>query len=246
MKKVIRQLHHSGSIVDKERYYLKLRFKEGRLHSDEIVPLLPNLPKGAPHFKEWKSRKHALNILLNYMNEKQKNLNVLDMGCGNGWMTNKIAMQGYQVTGLDVNLEELNQARRLFQSDNINFIYADIFQEPSIGKFDLIILASSVQYFPSLTDTINTLFKYLSPGGEIIIMESHLYPKFTINDAKKRSKDYFDQMEASEMEKYYFHHSVEALDCYNFNYIYKNSQSIFNKIFTPYQSIFPIITIKGN
>ncbi len=246
MRKVIRRFPKLDSLLYKEQVYLKLRNKEGRLLKDEIVRELPFISKNSEHFKEWKSRQHALKMLFKYLDEKKDNLTILDLGCGNGWMSAKIADRGFEVTGVDINSKELEQANRVFSSARLNFEYADILRNPPLESFDVIILASSIQYFPSITELIETLLTYLNPGGEILIMETHFYSKDEITKAKKRSLQYFNQMEAKEMASFYFHHTLASLESFNYKIIHQNTPSFFNKLLNPYKSIFPIITISGS
>ncbi len=228
-----------------EKSYLSLRTKEGRIHSDQIVQQLPFVERSHIHYKEWRTRQHAFKILKKYLKSKNKTLRILDLGCGNGWMSRRLMDLGNEVIGLDINTDELKQATRLFQNANLQFLNQDIFERPQIGKFNCILLASSIQYFSNFKELIELLKTYLTPDGEIIIMESHFYTQMDIDEAKSRSLKYFKENNAEEMNEFYFHHTLDSLNEFKLSYIYKNPQSIISKLLAPHQSIFPIITISG-
>ena len=74
-------------------------------------------------------RKISCDRLLRYIRKKDISPDVLEVGCGNGWLTAKIAgVTGGKVTGLDTNHLEIEQAKRVFgHMNNCRFITGDIF-----------------------------------------------------------------------------------------------------------------------
>src|SRR5258708_4522573 len=89
--------------------------------------------------------------LITYLEKKHKPLRILEVGCGNGWLSAKLSnIPNTRVTGLDINQVEIEQAQRVFKIDNLDFIY-DSFNESTFENenFDVIIFAASLQYFPS-------------------------------------------------------------------------------------------------
>ena len=149
---------------------------------------------------------------------------------------------------MDVNHTELLQAARLFPRDNCHFVYGDIFDNtwPAAG-FDLIILLSAIQYFPSLTNLMNRLQFLLAPDGEIHIADSPIYA--TLKEAEKASKRsavYFDNLGFPSATSYYHHHSFEYLAPYQFQILYDPGQ-IFSRIkrmVLGQGSLFPWIKIR--
>lgn len=207
---------------DFEKAYLNVREKEGRLYSDEIVAQLPRLPKGHPHFKEWKMRQWNTERLLQYLQKKEAN-SILDLGCGNGWLTHQIAKRTKaKVLGVDINSTELLQANRLFSNDNCQFAYGDIFQEGlPMYFFDIIILDSCVQYFPDLKQLVNRLQSFLKRNGEIHILDSPFYDEKKVKEARQRSYDYYLERGNEKMKAHYFHHTWQTLQQYNYKILYR-------------------------
>jgi ubiquinone/menaquinone biosynthesis C-methylase UbiE len=197
--------------------YLRVREKEGRLYSDEIVARLPFIPDGHPLATEWHARSTSAWRLIRYLTARQKSLFILDLGCGNGWLSNLLAEARHHVIGLDQNRYELKQAARVFSSNpNVSFLEADIFSAPFIAEsFDAIILASVLQYFPNAPDLISVLSKYLKPQGEIHILETPLYSDHELDAAVLRSHQYYASLGFPEMSDCYFHHRASALNVFH-------------------------------
>ncbi len=74
------------------------------------------------------SEKRTARRLVHYLGARKKTLEILEVGCGNGWLTHQLAdIPGTRVTGLDINFTELQQAARVFSNDpNLRFIHGDM------------------------------------------------------------------------------------------------------------------------
>lgn len=204
-----------------ESAYLAVREKEGRLLGDVFVRNLPDIPASHLLRKEWETRKESSQRLIRYLKKANTSKNILEIGCGNGWLANRLAkIPGTDVVGLDVNVTELKQAARVFNNqNNLSFIAGDIFSTDASYKFDYIILASSIQYFAELHSLLLKLLEHLSDGGEIHILDSPLYNKESVSEAKARSGRYFESKQ-SQMEAHYHHHCWDILSSFNYKVAY--------------------------
>lgn len=197
-----------------ERVYTALRKQEGRLLDDDTVKKLPGFPAG-DLFNEWKSRENSALRLVKHLRKQSAGMpvRILEVGCGNGWLSRMLSqVPNSEVMALDVNAEELIQGARVFYEThpNVFFVYADLFTAPlPAGSFDFIVLAASVQYFPSLTHLIARLRNLLTESGEIHIIDSPFYTHNQIPGAKARTENYYDGQNFREMMAYYHHHSIE-------------------------------------
>ncbi len=233
--------------------YLKVRDKEGRLYSDDVVAKLPLFQKNHILSNEWQARFESAVRLRKYLAQKNTSLKILDLGCGNGWLSNFLAKENHVVYGMDQNLFELQQASRVFLSSAVDggrsrrlfFLKADIFSAPFPNEpFDIILLASAVQYFPDLTKLMQTLFNYLKPNGEIHVLDSAFYSDDEIPLAKKRSHEYYAWLGFPEMSRYYFHHRLSELQKFSPKFLYKPMLLRFKKIFGKIDSPFSWIMIR--
>ena len=233
--------------IDFSRQYFLLRKKEGRIYSDGEVANLPEINKQHRYYNEWELRKRSGNQLKKWLADKKRPLQILEIGCGNGWLSALLSgIPLSQVTGIDINTEELNQARRVFdQNKNLEFFDCSLQDERLIKhQFDMIVLAASIQYFPSLKTILNDSIKHLEPGGEIHIMDTHFYDAKEVPAASKRSKDYFTAIGFPEMAEQYFHHSLEELRSFNHKILY-DPHSIMNR-FKKGKTPFYWICVKDN
>jgi SAM-dependent methyltransferase len=203
--------------------YMRLRQKEGRLYSDDVVVRLPDFPGGHPLTDEWRARSASASRLTRYLSRRTKPLCILDLGCGNGWLSNLISQRGRFVTGTDLNRLELRQAARVFSTNpNLQFVEAEADFLP-FGRytFDILLLASVIQYFEDLPALLRSLAGYLKPRGEIHLLDSPLYMDAEIEGAARRSRDYFASLGFPEMAEHYFHHRFASLGEFDYKFLYR-------------------------
>jgi ubiquinone/menaquinone biosynthesis C-methylase UbiE len=203
--------------------YLLVREKEGRLYPDQVVLHLPTLPSNYPHKAEWEARAVSANKLIRYIMRLHLPLFILELGCGNGWLSRRIGnIPGVRIWGLDRSGIELKQAARLFNSSNTGFLSTDIFRSPFIyHSFDLIILASVIQYFKDLPALIQNLQPLLTNRGEIHIIDSPIYERQELSSASERTINYYIALGFPEMADHYFHHSTDELTKFSTHWLYK-------------------------
>jgi len=200
---------------DGEAAYLAVRRAEGRLLDDDQVRRLPE-PPDAAHAWEWRIRGYSAERLLRRLQRRAPS-RILDLGCGNGWLSRLLAeLSGARVTGLDLNREELAQAARLFgSSDSPRFVCGDLFAPIfELASFDVAVLAAVIQYFPDPKALVRRLLALLAPGGEIHILDSPLYPRGDVAAAAARTRAYFRNLNLPFEPAYYHHHARADLDAF--------------------------------
>jgi SAM-dependent methyltransferase len=229
--------------------YINIRAAENRIYSQDQLKALPEVAKNNPHLQEWKIRRKTTKNLLNYLYPKKDITSILEIGCGNGWLSNRMAAStDCTVVGLDVNLVELKQAAKAFEaSQRVHFVYGNIADDIfARNSFDVVILAAAIQYFNNLPDLFSHIFPLLRGGGEIHILDSPFYRNDQLPEARRRSSQYFASIGHWEMEKHYFHHSMDALKEFNPKVIYDPGEikrRILRKWFVTDLSPFPWIRI---
>ncbi len=92
---------------------------------------------------------------------------ILDLGCGTGELTAKLAETGAEVTGLDASESMILSARKHFP--NIHFEIADAtsFQLPT--QFDGIFSNATLHWIREAEKVIERMHAHLKPGGRIAI-----------------------------------------------------------------------------
>jgi SAM-dependent methyltransferase len=222
----------SNKVNNFSKQYFLLRKKEGRIYSDKEVAALPEIEKGHKHYHEWLVRKDSCERLVKYLVNRKRNLEIMEIGCGNGWLSAKLsAVPTSHVTGIDIGTEELNQAKRVFDHiEMLEFFNCSVHDEiVNNRQFDVIVFAASIQYFSSLEKIIADAVKLLKPGGEIHIIDSHFYNEKEVEDARLRSHNYYNVIGFPGLSNNYFHHSLEELKSFNHVILY-NPGSIINRL----------------
>ena len=197
-----------------EQLYIKVREQEQRLYSDEQVMLLPHAGRTDAHYKEWLIRGRSAKKLSNYLIDKRKNLQILEVGCGNGWLSAQLSLiSGADVTGLDINKPEIDQAKRIFRKDNLRFINSTLnnlaYKEQ---QYDVVVFAASLQYFPSVVNVLNDA-----------------YTAANVKHAVMRTRDYYAGMGYPELAGHYFHHQLTDLDSFDYQ-VRSNPTSVINRL----------------
>lgn len=189
---------------DFEELYIQVRETENRVHSDEFVKTLPNVLQTHPHFNEWNKRNWTLQKFKQYL-DKENSTSILEIGCGNGWFSNAIATKNRQVFGLDVGKTELEQASRCFAADNIHFLCCTNLEILPENTFDFIVFNASIQYFDLSDSFWKMILQKIKGNGEIHILDSPFYSENEREEAKKRTRSYFNSIDCDEAENYYKH-----------------------------------------
>ncbi|HEY7562777.1 MAG TPA: class I SAM-dependent methyltransferase [Gaiellaceae bacterium] len=106
---------------------------------------------------------------------------VLDVGCGPGWLSEFLARCGYAVTGVDVSEDMVAIARR--RLDGITepvgvgieavgeFHAMPVLELPWKARFDAAILYDAMHHFDDEAATLEVIRRTLVPGGRIFIHE---------------------------------------------------------------------------
>src|ERR671931_158255 len=106
---------------------------------------------------------------------------VLDVGCGPGWMSEFLARCGYWVTGVDIS-EDMVEIARLRISripeqvgDGVEplaeFHAMPVRDMPWTDRFDAAILYDTMHHFDDELETLKVILRTLVPGGTIYIRE---------------------------------------------------------------------------
>jgi predicted TPR repeat methyltransferase len=122
--------------------------------------------------------------------------NILDVGCGLGTFTRKLAPFGEQVLGTDISGEAISQARRLsVRHPNITYAQRNMLDaSPTESEFDLIIIADTLYYMNSRTPVAlktlaGTIASKLTPGGLVLIVNHYF---FGVDPASRDTREIHD------------------------------------------------------
>jgi SAM-dependent methyltransferase len=108
---------------------------------------------------------------------RKRFINALDLGCGIGLLSQKLAQRADRVLGLDIAPAAIEHARRRGAAfENLAFEPGDILNLPSSldGKFDLVVVADVLYYLSPLDEgvlrtVVRRIADLLTPGGTCLL-----------------------------------------------------------------------------
>ena len=114
----------------------------------------------------------------------------LDFGCGTGRSTRFLQMLGFDVIGVDISEEMVRIARDTDPSGDYRLIPGDDFTGLSVGNFDLVLSAFTLDNIPGVMKrrVISDLGKLLTPNGAVVSIVSspeiytHEWASFSTKD----------------------------------------------------------------
>ena len=98
---------------------------------------------------------------------------VLDFGCGIGAVTHLLSHKYSKVFGFDENPELIDEAKRRFAKENLQFIVEDVreLERSNLFRADGIWCSFAAAYFPDLETLLSKWAHLLNPGGWIALVE---------------------------------------------------------------------------
>ena len=106
------------------------------------------------------------------MTDIKKGMKILDVGCGTGNFSIKLAGMGCSVTGVDISNEMLNIARKKASGMNfdIEFINVDLNNLPfEDDTFDAVISMTAFEFVEDAQKALNELLRVVKKDGRVLI-----------------------------------------------------------------------------
>ncbi len=128
---------------------------------------------------------HQINPLrLNYVMDRCGGLfgkKVLDVGCGGGILAESMALEGADVTGLDMGKEPLTVARLHALESGVNVVYtqctAEEHADGNPGLYDVVTCMEMLEHVPDPASIISSCAKLVKPGGHVFFSTLNRNPK---------------------------------------------------------------------
>ncbi|MFI0239332.1 class I SAM-dependent methyltransferase [Streptomyces sp. NPDC016845] len=127
----------------------------------------------APEYDRPYAEYEALQQLLAVVDDLPIGGDVLELACGTGQWTRRLAARARSVTAVDAATEVLALARERTTSPTVQFIEADLFQWQPPRRYDTVFFAFWLSHIPPtrLPDFWNTVSAALAPGGKVIFID---------------------------------------------------------------------------
>ena len=95
---------------------------------------------------------------------------VLDVGCGTGLMSARLAASGRHVLGVDISMAMIERARRMSDT-RMTFLHGDAEKLPAEDRaFDAVVSLISFHHYPNPTRTVAEFRRVLRPNGRLVLI----------------------------------------------------------------------------
>ncbi|MES1262525.1 MAG: class I SAM-dependent methyltransferase [Acidobacteriota bacterium] len=163
--------------------YAVIRHAEGRGSDDPAYyRALPFRDVTGRNADQWRIRAHSYlcferSLLRPEEKLARRPLRILDLGAGNGWMSNRLTQRGHRAVALDIFIDRLDGLGAIHHYETpIPGVAAEFDRLPFCdAAFDLVIFNSSLHYSPDYRRTLTEARRCLRPAGQLVILDSPVY-----------------------------------------------------------------------
>lgn len=161
---------------------------------------------------------------------ENKNINILDLGCGKGAVSIKMAKEfNCKVMGIDAVpefIEEANKYAKKYNVENLcQFLTGDIrTQINELKEFDLVILGAIGPVLGNIFETLNKLSSVLKKNGYVLMDDGYIEDDSPVEYSRcLRKTEFYNQIKNADFEIIYE-------DIFNKNVIEESDDFIFDSI----------------
>jgi SAM-dependent methyltransferase len=165
--------------------YRAIRRRDGHgAMSDADYRRLPDATPPEGNATEWRLRRESWLTLRHLLAQNRAGtstsggaaLRVLDVGAGNGWLSNRLCGDGHLATALDCNGDSIDGlgACRVYDYP-FPVVQADFDALPfAAQQFDVVVMNASLHYAPDPARTLAEAHRVAADGAVLVVMDSPL------------------------------------------------------------------------
>jgi 2-polyprenyl-3-methyl-5-hydroxy-6-metoxy-1,4-benzoquinol methylase len=144
-------------------------------HDVPGLPELPGLPEQERYWETWQATKsitewsqiRAEAILKLFRGLDLRQPKILDLGCGNGWFTERLAAYG-DATGVDLSLKAMDEAKRQFP--RATFLGGDLFEvELPSSHYDVVVSQQVIAHVVDQARYVERAASLLKSRGHLLL-----------------------------------------------------------------------------
>jgi len=129
---------------------------------------------------DWRIRGASFDMFLKKVIAPEKHsLRILDLGAGNGWLSNRLARRGHSVAAVDLMTNDFDGLGCWrFYDAKFTSTQAEYDHLPFVhGIADLVIYNASLHYSVNIRETLAESLRVLSATGKLVVLDSPVYRK---------------------------------------------------------------------
>ena len=159
------------------RDYETVRRFEGRGSADKsYYRLLPYQSSSDWHIRAASFDAFIKQVIVPLEKNKMP-LRILDMGAGNGWLSNRLASRGHSVAAVDLTINDFDGlgCYRFYDSTFLP-VQAEFDYLPfSDGSVDIVLFNASLHYSVNYQQTLRQSLRVLGVDGKLVVLDSPVY-----------------------------------------------------------------------
>jgi SAM-dependent methyltransferase len=164
--------------------YRTVRKRDGyRVLDPGYYRALPSVDAADPQHVVWEVRRESFTRLRQLLLSRFRRSSpaVLDLGAGNGWLSNRLTEAGCRTVAVDLlddDLDGLGACRHYDRA--FARVQADFDDLPfAAHQFDAVVFNGSLHYAPDVSATLTRAASLLAPGGALAVVDSPAFAEDT-------------------------------------------------------------------
>ncbi len=121
-------------------------------------------PKSPTYFQEMERYERVLKYL------PGRGGTVVDLGCGDGYLSYLIAQRNYRVISVDIAATRLQKLKEKREEQSIKLLQADIKRTGLADRtVDTVVCSEVLEHIPDYEEVLQEAYRILKPGGQFIV-----------------------------------------------------------------------------
>lgn len=134
----------------------------------KYLRVIKKFPKPLEYLTETSEAYWGIKEALSVYEKNKKQVKILDIGSGLGYLTYSLIKKGYDATGLDISQTAVDKAKVAFGD---HYICAELseYAQSNEGSIDVVILIEVIEHIKDPLTFISSVKRLLKPGGMAIV-----------------------------------------------------------------------------